>query len=254
MNLLRNIDFIDFYFNGHYLSEFGGIVGGTDPLKQYPLLPTRSYITDKATGQDGVYVFGSFLEPRAFEVPVFFENIDYAGLRNIAAWLNTPEDTWFYFKGDDLKIKCSVDGEYLLDSLSGENGQVYLKFIAHDPYYYQINEDIIVFDNLQTGEKDFLIENIGNQPCYPTFTFYSDVQVWILTEDKNTIISECLVNNIPSGSVVIDSYNCNCLTGAGANWFNQFWGEFPVLPTGKFCLRVSGNTQRIEIQPNFRWI
>ena len=62
-----------------------GIIGGSDPLTSYPLLPSRTYVTDRAIGQDGMTVFESYLEPRTFEVPVFFENIDDGGIRKIAS-------------------------------------------------------------------------------------------------------------------------------------------------------------------------
>lgn len=90
MDKIKNINFYDFSFNGKKISEMGGIVGGSEPLTSYPLLPQRSYVTDRAIDQDGQTVFQSYLEPRTFEVPVFFEEIDKAGIRRIAAWLDTP--------------------------------------------------------------------------------------------------------------------------------------------------------------------
>lgn len=85
MNILENINFYDFSFNGKKLSDFDGIIGGSDPLTSYPLLPSITYVTDRAIGQDGMTVFESYLEPRTFEVPVFFENIDDGGIRKIAS-------------------------------------------------------------------------------------------------------------------------------------------------------------------------
>lgn len=255
MNLLKNIDFLDFYFNGHFLSEFGGIVGGTEPLKQYPLLPTRVYVTDRAATQDGLYVFGSYLEPRVFEVPVFFEDIDSVGLRKISAWLNSESESWFYFKGDDIKIKCAVDGEYLLETISGENGAAYIKFIAHDPYYYALEEEPISYTGLSGTTNEFLMENIGNQPCFPNMRIISggDITVSILSEDKSTTISQCTVTDVV-GAFTLDSFYCNCLSGSGANWFDLFDGEFPVFPSGNFVLKIDGDIDQVDITPNYRWI
>lgn len=255
MNLLKNIDFLDFYFNGHYLSEYGGIVGGTEPLKQYPLLPTRVYVTDRAANQDGVYVFNSYLEPRIFEVPVFFEDIDSVGLRKISAWLNSENDTWFYFKGDDLKIKCSIDGEYLLDTITGDNGVVYLKFIAHDPYYYALDEDEISYTGLSGSTHEFLFVNSGNQPCFPQMRIMSsgDITVSVLSENKTNVITQCTISDVVN-AVNLDSVNCNCLSGSGANWFDLFDGDFPVFPDGSSILRIDGLVNRVDITPNYRWI
>lgn len=255
MNLLGNIDFYDFYFNGHYLSEFGGMVGGTEPLKQYPILPNRSYITDKAALQDGVYVFGSYLEPRVFEVPIFFEKIDTAGIRNIASWLNTPQDEWFHYKGDDLKIKCALDGESLLETLSGPDGQGYLKFIAHDPYYYQLEEEVI--DNLTVSgtSNEYLLNNIGNQPCYPQIkiTGSGTIKVSVLNTDKTETYSSCTISEVVSGTM-IDSLYCNCYLQSGANWFDKFEGDFPVLPPGYYVLKIEGTVNSVVVTPNYRWI
>ena len=255
MNLINNIDFYDFYFNGHYLSEFGGIVGGSEPLKQYPLLPNRTYITDKAADQDGVYVFGSYLEPRTFEVPVFFENIDEHGLRNIAAWLNSEEDQWFHYKDDDLKIKCSVDGEGTLETIAGLDGQTYIKFIAHDPYYYKLSEEQIIKTNLSGTSNEFLLTNIGNQKCFPTIKIIGsgDITVSILNTDKTITYSSCTITSVVS-AVTLDSLYCNCLSGSGANWFDKFDGTFPLFPSGKFVLKIEGPISAVYISPNYRWI
>lgn len=258
MNLLKNIDFMDFYFNGHWLSEFGGIVGGTEPLKQYPLLPTRSYVTDRAANQDGQYVFGSYLEPRIFEVPVFFENIDDAGLRNIAAWLNSKEASWFYYKNDTLKIKCMIDGEYLLDTISGENGQVYLKFIAHDPFYYEIDQTVTELKNTSNASVfSSTITNLGNQVSYPSIKVYGtgDIVIQTIIPDgaDEIVYSECTVTDVIAATTV-DSLYCNCLSASGANWFSHFDGTFPVFPPGTFILRISGNTTKVEVTPNYRWV
>lgn len=254
MNLLRNIDFIDFNFNGKWLSDFGGIVGGTEPLKQYPLLPTRSFITDRAADQDGQYVFDSYLEPRVFEVPVFFEDIDKAGLRNIAAWLNVEKESWFYFKDDDVKIKCMIDGEYLLDTLSGGNGQVYLKFIAHDPYYYAIDNTVITKQHTESGTIfDVDITNSGNSKSFPTVKVYGTGDIVLQVIVSENILTECTITDVISNATV-DSLYCNCLSGSGANWFDHFDGTFPEFPTGQFTLRISGTSSKVEITPNYRWI
>ena len=255
MNILKNIDFTDFYFNGHYLSEFGGIVGGTERLKEYPLLPNRVYITDHAAHQDGEYVFGSYLEPRTFEVPVFFEELDKAGLRSIASWLSTKEDAWFWYKDDNLKIKCSLDGESLLESVAGYDGQVFLKFISHDPYFYQIEESQIIKQNLTSILNEFVLENIGNQECFPTIEIVGtgEIKVSVLNTLKTITYTTCTISDVVS-KITLNSKTCECTLGSGANWFDSFDGEFPVLPVGDYVLKIEGSIQTVKMNSNYRWI
>lgn len=257
MHDIGNIDFYDFYYNGHYLSEFGGIVGGSERLSNYPLLPSRQYVTDRAIGQDGATVFDSYLEPRKFEVPVFFEQIDYAGLRNIASWLNTKEPVDFYYKNDTLKISCVLDSAGTdLASIAGEDGQTSLKFIAHDPFYYQLEEDELSYDNL-SGSFAVDLENLGNVECYPQIEIIGTGDITVTCSDSDgNVLTTCTVSDVTSGCVIDGIYHTLTLA-SGANWINLFDGAFPIFPVGNFHLDITSsenNLIRVNISPRYRFI
>lgn len=145
MRDIDKIDFYDFNFNGHYLSEFGGIVADNEGGKiTYSLLPEREYVINHPFECDSTFVFKSRLKPRIWEVPIFFNDLDYAGIRKIAGWLNSPTTSQFFYKGDSLMINARINSEAInLGTYSGQEGLTKLQFIAHDPYYYDI----------YTGEK-----------------------------------------------------------------------------------------------------
>lgn len=256
MNLISNIDFIDFYFNGHFLSEYGGFIGGTENLSQYPLLPSRVYTTDRVIGQDGVTVFDSYLEPRMFEIPIFFEEIDYAGIRKIASWLNTATDEWFYFKGDTLKIKCTLDSNGTdLESLAGADGGVSLKFIAHDPYYYELVSTEYTYANLTGTTNTYNLNNDGGANALPFLSIWGDgtITVNVYKESKSNLYTTCVVTGLVTGVELNTKYR-TCLTQSGAQMFNNFNGQFPMLPTGNYILEILGNINKLTLKPNYRYV
>lgn len=256
MNLISNIDFTDFYFNGHFLSDFGGFIGGLDKLEQHSLLPSRIYTTDRAIGQDGESVFSSYLSPRTFELPVFFESLDYAGIRNIAGWLNTKQPEWFYFKGDTLKIKCTLDTNgTFLDTITLKDGYSVIKFIAYDPYYYEIVETVHNYSSLTGTTHRFNLINKGNEESFPFVSIWGSgtVKINIYKNTTTHLYTSCEIKNLTSG-VELDTKNRTCLTQSSGQMFHNFSGNFPVLPTGNYIIEIIGNVTRANIKPNFRFI
>lgn len=256
MNIIGNIDFYDFSFNGHLLSEYGGMVGGTERLSTYPLLPQRSYTTERAIGQNGQTIFDSYLEPRQFEVPVFFEDIDYAGIRNIAGWLNTVDAVPFYFVDDTLKINCVLDSNgTALETISGPNGQTSLKFIAHDPFYYEITPTSYEYD-ISNSDKTELIEltNLGNVECYPQITIRGTGEISVSVLDNTGFeLTKCTISNVTT-NLIIDSIHHTCVTNTGGNLYSTFSGSFPIIPTGDYKIQIDGNVSKVIIIPNHRWV
>ena len=147
MRDIDKINFYDFYFNGHYLSEFGGIVASNDGGKIiYSLLPQREYVTNRTYGFDIEAVMDTRLSARPWEIPVYFENLEYSGIRRIANWLNVTEPKMFYFKGDSVYINAMIDSDSVnVNTYTGTEGLFVIKFIAHDPFYYDLysNEKLI---------------------------------------------------------------------------------------------------------------
>lgn len=261
MKSILDIDFTDFYFNGHYLSQFGGFIGGTERLSKYPLLPSRNYTTDRAIGQDGETVFDSYLEPRQFEVPIFFDKLDNIGIRKIAGWLNTKTDQWFFYKGDALKIKCTLDSNgTFLDQLGNssnriDNGFISLKFIAHDPYFYEITPTIYDYQSLTSTLNRFSFTNLGNEESLPFLSIWGNgtISIKVYSESLSNLLTSCTVTDLITGVELNTRYR-TCTAQSGAPLFHKFSGKYPILPTGNYIIEIIGPVSRIKIDPNYRYI
>jgi phage-related protein len=143
MRDIENIDFYDFYFNGKYLSDLGGYVADNDGGKiTYSILPEREYVTVRGYQSDSEYVFAKRVNARQFQVPVFFEDLDFAGIRRVSGWLDTRTASQFYFKGDSIYINAMINSDAIgVQTYSGIEGLITLSFVAHDPYYYDLYSD-----------------------------------------------------------------------------------------------------------------
>lgn len=257
MLTLNDINFMDFYFNGHFLSEFGGYVGSADGgLKTYSLLPERTYITDKPLNYDGNIVFDSYLEPREFTVPIVFDSIDDGGIRQIAGWLNTKKDEQFYFADDSVYINCTLDSNNTdFSSIGGDDGECELNFIANDPYYYALNSSVYNFENTQANYSYNMI-NAGNSVAYPIITVETSKGFKLDVLDINQKEYCSFVyqgSKTLSDPIVIDTKYCMIKSG-DINLYNNIVGEFPVFPTGVFYLRLNVSVPKLSVEFKPRYI
>lgn len=233
-----NLHFDDFEFNGRKLSELGGYVGGDNGLKDYPIIPNRSYTTDKPIGSNKTTVFDSSLEPRQFEVPVVFEELTDGKIREVAMWLDSPKPSKFSYVGDCVYINACLDGDFTFQSSSGIDGQVSLKFIAHDPFYYNNTQHSETISNLQSTTK-YKYTNNGYEELPPIITLgcSGDIKIEILDNNKN-VYTTTNITDI-TGGVKIDSINETCTLLSGANHFSKI-DDFPLIPSGDFYIKVTG--------------
>lgn len=257
MLTLNDINFMDFYFNGHFLSEFGGYIGSADGgLKTYSLLPSRTYITDKPLNYDGNIVFDSYLEPREFTVPIVFDSIDDGGIRQIAGWLNTKQDEMFYFADDSVYINCTLDSNNTdLSSISGEDGECELNFIANDPYYYALNKSTYNIEDMSANYNYNMI-NAGNSIAYPIITIETSKGFELDVIDVNQNVYGSFIyqgGQTLKKPIVIDSKYCTIKSG-DTNLYNYIVGEFPTFPTGVFYLRLNIATPKLSVEFTPRYI
>lgn len=241
MHKFTDLDFYDFTFNGRKLSDFGGYVGSADGgLKQYSLLPARSYVTDRPLNSDITYQFGSSLESRVFEVPVVFEQLHDGDLRNIAAWLDSPTPSEFSFVGDDVYINACLDSaDFFAQSTSGQDAQIPLKFICNDPFYYELELTQYTLTNLVSGQA-YTYTNHGYGELYPYITLACSGSVKIEILDSNgNVHTTTNITNI-TGGVKINSQTLECTLLSGASHF-AYIDNFPVIPQGNFSIKVTGS-------------
>lgn len=254
MHTLSDINFYDFYYNGHYLSDFGGYVGSTDGgFKRYSLLPQRSYVTDRPLGYDGKFIFDSYLEPRPFSVPVVFEDIDEVGIRAISGWLNTNKDAVFYFVDDSLYINAVLDSkETDFDSVTGIDGECELNFIANDPYYYSMNPSRYAFDAVDK-DKPMPMVNAGNIECFPKITIDCGKAFELSVLDSSMDVIQTFSVDSDKSPIVLESKYCTCVSGE-FNLFDTTDGEFLKFPVGVFYLQINEGAKRIEVEFTPRYI
>lgn len=250
MNLFTKLDFMDFHFNGKRLSDFGGYVGSTDEgYKTYSVLPSRERVTDRPLNSDVTYQFASSLQPRVFEVPVIFEQLTDSKLREVAAWLDSPTDSKFWWIGDDVFINAMLDSQdFDANSSSGQDGQIVLKFICLDPYYYKMEIPTYTVTDL-VSDTVYTYTNNGTSDLFPHLNIAcnGDITITIANKVYNEIdkkyefktYSKTEITDIVGG-VKINSETRTCTLFSEANHF-AYIDKFPVIPKGEFKIKIVGS-------------
>lgn len=252
MDKLRMYDYDDFYFNGHWLSEFGGIVGGTNRMNVFPLLPAKNMTTAKAIRQDGEYLFATQFQPRTFDIPVFFFDLSSIGMREIAGWLNTKKPSKLMFKNEDLYINCMLDSSaYSINTIVGFDGAVTLKFIAYDPFFYKDNVKTYYFSNELTSNNltifplsttnTITLENECNINVFPTIIINGTGNVTMYIKGNNEDGSEIKTGFAVkcSNGCVLDTYTHEILdVGSLTKYTGEFYTldghEYINIPKGSY--------------------
>jgi phage-related protein len=250
MKDLNIIDFTDFYFNGKYLSDFGGMVGDNNGGKlNYSLLPSREYIIDRPFNYDGEIVFDVHVNPRSWEVPIFFYDINDNNIRSISKWLDTDEAQPFYFKNDTVRINARIDSDaFYFDTYSGIEGLTSLKFIAHDPYFYDIDKTVVNM-SLATDPWFYNRGNIGS-PFKITVNGSGLIGIGVVDAYGNH--QECRISDV-SGGVILDTKTMSVTDLSGNNMFNNFMGEYIQIPPGDFKIQIAG-IETATLEYNGRYI
>lgn len=259
-----SIDNGDFYFNGKWLSDFGGMIAGKSGLSSLSLTPQLDVKSEKVLGRDGELVYDSTYNPRTFTIPVMFN--DLTRIREIAGWLNARKPTPFYIKGDTVQIDCMIDSALEINAYSYQ-GVVELKFIARNPFYYSITDrkhiinksgSASVNNNTTTNVytqnvlsiNNITIINEGNMDSYPVYKLVG-VGTLSLTVNLKTITVTDVVDY-----VLIDTKYCNCYRDGAVpvNFIGKMTGEFLTIQTGNNIITASPNCTSVEIQCNSKWI
>jgi predicted phage tail component-like protein len=249
MKNLTDISFQNFYFNGHWLSEFEGEIGGKSGLSPFSILPSREIKTEKITGLDGEIVYSSSYNPRTFVVPVYFKNINR--IREIAGWLSTSQPVDFYYEGDTVKIKAmfdsAVDAEtYILETLLA--GVTELKFICHDPVFTWITETV---KRYTTSLTSFTLFNDGNLESYPQIKIEGKGNISVGVNGKSFSITG--LSSTTTDFMYIDGLYMTVYKNT-TNYLPNFTGIFPVLKAGNNTIAVTGTCTALEILNRSRWI
>lgn len=245
---------MDFYYNGKKLSDFGGFVGSSDGgFKRYTLLPSREYITDRPLYSNIETVYNAYFNARVFTVPVVFESLSDGDIRKLSAWLKSLTPSKFYFVNDSVYINAVLDADaFDITTVGGCDGQVELKFICHDPYFYALNKINVEYKPLVSGQKYKLI-NRGSEDAYPYIEIRGSGTIRIdIYSDNGTLYSTSTINNVTAG-VVVDSFLNDCKTVSGGNLLNNI-NDFPVIPAGDFEIKITGTLTSMKLSYTERYI
>ena len=243
MNKTQSITFEDFNYKGTNLSDLGWIVAGTDKgIKSYSVLPSMSFTTDRAIGSNVTTVYDAHLEPRPFEVSIFKEDIQDGDIRKLAAWLQAFEDGKFYFVGDDVYCNTRLDSQaFEAEHLGVCSGQIPLKFICHDPYYYSLEPKTQTLTSLKSGQVYTCI-NSSTAEIFPYIQVACNGAVKIEVYDlNNNLLSTTNITDITAGvRIYTETQDCTLLSGA--SHFSNI-DTFPVFPQygGDFKVKFTGD-------------
>ena len=242
MNKTSTIDFMDFNFKGKKLSNYGWYIGGNDKgIKSYSVLPSRSYSTDYSIDQDGETVYSSRLEPRPFEVCVFKENLQDGDIRRLGAWLDSPTPQKFYYEGDDVYCMAVLDSQaFDCESFGMVAGQIPLKFICHDPYYYKLELTTRTITGLKSGTV-YTFENNSTAEIFPFIQVgcSGKLKIEVYDEDDN-LLSTTNITDITGGvQLYCDTQDATLLSTAP---HFQCVDVFPTFPeSGNFKMKFTGS-------------
>lgn len=242
MNNTSSMDFMDFNFKGKNLSDFGWYVGGNDKgIKSYSVLPSRSYSTDYSIGQNGETVYSSRLEPRPFEVCIFNENIKDGDIRKLAAWLDSPTPQKFYYVGDDVYCMACLDSQaFEAESFGMVAGQIPLKFIMYDPYYYNLTPTSRTITGLTSGTV-YTFENNSTAEIFPTIQVgCSDTLTIEVYDEDDNLLSTTNITDIVGGVKIFCETQDATLLSTAPHF--QHVDVFPTFPeSGNFKMKFTGS-------------
>lgn len=241
MKDINNIKFDDFYYNNHWASEYGITIGGASGVPLSSPLPTIDTQTQKIIGVHGAFITSSQYNPRTFVIPIVIS--DLSRIREIAGWLSNLEPSYFYYKGDSVKIKCVIndaqnDIQYgIMENLKA--GITDLKFIAYDPFYELINDKYYC---ISTFTSKTTISNDGNWESQPIIKITGNGDVRFKLNGMSMLIKAV------STSATIDMKYFTVVNDTNLNKLSNFEGSFITFLPGRNEFEMeSGNVSKVEI-------
>lgn len=150
--------------------DFGGIVINTnESYYERECMPQQNFITDKNDTRDGEIFIRSTYGVRTIEATCFFqESLGGGDLFELKRCLGKKYQQIFQWDGADEAILAVEQGGWQSKVYYQKKfyGELTFKFVAHDPYYFILNETDVPFTNLVTGYSN-VIRCAGNCDSYP---------------------------------------------------------------------------------------
>ena len=274
MNNIDSIDFSTFYFNGHYSDEMNVQVAGVNPLI-FSAKPSSTEKTEIILGVAGVQTVSNQLNPRTFGFDILIT--DMSNFRQTVSWLSVLSEQDFYWKNDDIKIKCKLDSNQLDTTTigymyyQGQQNKVAtlpLKFISSNPYFYSVLDKHYTFTQSATPlvtttdgyniaiagslSTSINFNNDGTELSFPLIRINGTGSVTIAINGQ-----QMTMNNI-NGYVYIDHLTYSCykvLTDLSTNMIQNYNDTWITLNAGINTVQVvSGTCTSVEVFCRSRYI
>lgn len=224
-------------FKGIDSSTFGLKVRKRPPICQTEIKNEKIEIP----GRDGYLIYTDNTR-KGFTIPVefFFNSDNYTeNIRGIKEWL-CGEGNLIFSDEPDKYYKAAVYSAFNIEIALQKLGQFIVLFDCQ-PYAYAINNNVIT---LTTPGN---INNPGNIESQPKITIYGQGNITLNINDKVIQLTD-IVDSITIDSELFDCYKGDELKN------NCMTGEFPTLKVGENSISWTGEVNKIEIIPNWRWI
>lgn len=161
----------------------------------------------------------------------------------IKAWLfsSGESDLIFSFQ-DDKKYRAQVVNSIDFSQLAKVFSEFIIVFNCR-PFKYEVQNNI--FTITESGSS---IINIGSIKSEPIISIYGEGKIELIVNETKVNLTS-ISGKIILNSVIQDSYN-----DLGENLNNKVKGEFIYLIPGSNKIEWTGNVNKIEILPNWRWL
>lgn len=239
--------YFDFKLGNKKLSDFGGkLHNGSNDYVKINLLPSMTKEVEEIPLVDGNIYYGGRYDPREINLDIIIENsnLDEEGFTN---WIKSKTAQWFNFIGDDKKILVVYDDIVDMQIYNYHQSMVTLKFIAHDPYWYLIDD--VVFTKISPAiNTTYTIANRGNVESYPLIKINCTTTQTITFELNG---KQYKLNGVINDTY-IDCYTCTVYTINGNSKTNRialyqclngkYKYEFGSLNFGDNSIKIIGGT------------
>lgn len=228
-----------FIFRGKNSLDMGVIVTSMPDVYK----PKRRVSTQEIPGRDGVLHVDEGTYENYNKV-VECAVVERANLDGICAWLDGSGEAIFSTEPDKV-YRVRVDNQISI----GKMLQYFQKFqVTFDtyPFKYSVN----AADDFVMLTKPSLLRNRGTVAAEPKIKIYGTGSVTLIINGK-----EYRLDGLQE-SVVLESEMMEVLDGAGVTYTPPDLGNdlFPRLEVGNNEISWTGNVEKIEIEPRWRWL
>jgi hypothetical protein len=138
-----------------------------------------------------------------------------------------------------------------------------IKFIAYDPFYYQVGgPEIISTTTAIDVASTFQINNIGSEPCFPSFNVIGGegseyITISLLDSDGITELKTITINNLQNVTINMLSRTVYSSVPPAPilNVFSDMVGEFWSIPAGVYYIKIlSDAVCVVSTSTHFRWL